>query len=78
MIQCIRCGAEIPEERVEILQKKNWPMCCIKCSTVEGPVGFMSYGHKTGGEVIVVPQNADGTNDPEKIRQAERVYRRGR
>ena len=78
MIRCIDCGEEIPDERVEILRSKNWPMRCVKCSKVEGPIGFMNFGHKTGGEVLIVPRNPDGTNDPEKIRQARRAYRRDR
>lgn len=77
-MNCIDCGNEIPKERVEILKDKNWPMRCVNCSKVEGPVGFMIFSHKTAGEVMIIPRNEDGTNNTEALRQAERAYKRSR
>lgn len=78
MDYCRDCGSEIPEERVEILNKKEWPLTCVNCSKVAPAVVFMDYAHKTAGEVVVVPNNPDGTHDDEAIRLAERVFRRSR
>lgn len=77
-MDCIDCGSPIPEERLEILTERGWPLHCIKCSKVEAPVAFMNYTHKTAGDIVVVPNNPDGTRDLEKVRIAERVYRRSR
>lgn len=78
MAQCLECGVEIPEERLAILKEKGWPMHCVKCSKVQAPAVFMIYSHKTAGEVMIVPNNPDGTRNEELVRQAERAYRRSR
>lgn len=77
-MKCIDCDNIIPEERIEVLERKGWPMRCVHCSKVETPAVFMNYGHKTAGEILIVPNNPDGTRDPEKVRQAERAFRRSR
>lgn len=77
-VLCLDCKTIIPEERVEILLGQKWPMRCVKCSKVEAPAVFMDFGHKTGGEIVVVPNNPDGTRDPEKVRLAVRCFRRSR
>jgi len=64
------CGSEIPAERLEILPDTQ---VCADCSTEQRRVGFLVYGHKTAGEVVMV----DGA-DKEAVRQAERAYRRSR
>lgn len=75
---CIDCEATIPEERVEILLEQGWPMRCVDCSQVEPKAVYMDFGHKTGGEIVVVPNNPDGTQDEELVRIAERCFKRGR
>lgn len=62
------CGAEIPIERSEAGYAT-----CIEHSNAKKPVGFMVYGHKTAGEIVIV--NKD---DEETLRQAQRAYRRSR
>jgi len=64
------CGSEIPAERLEILPDTK---TCADCSTEQRRVGFLVYGHKTAGEVVMV----DGGN-AEAIRQARRAYERAR
>lgn len=78
MAQCKDCGVEIPSERLEVLEKMGWPLTCVNCSKVEAPAVFMDYAHKTAGEIVVVPNNPDGTRNDELVRRAERVYRRSR
>lgn len=75
---CLKCGKTIPHDREECIIDFNLPQSCYDCSTVEAPVVFMNYSHKTAGEILVVPQNIDGTNDPEKIRIAKRAFQRRR
>jgi len=77
-VKCIDCQEDFPDERLEILQEKGWPLRCVKCSKVQPKVSFMIYGHKTAGEVIVIPNQPDGTHNPELIRQAERAFKRSR
>jgi hypothetical protein len=67
---CSSCGNEIPPERLEVLPHTK---TCAACSTEQRRVGFLVYGHKTAGEVVMV----DGGNR-EAVRQAERAYRRAR
>lgn len=69
-MNCSQCNREIPTERLEILPNTN---TCAACSTEQRRVGFLVYGHKTAGEVVMV----DGGNR-EAVRQAERAYRRAR
>jgi hypothetical protein len=67
---CKVCSIEIPAERLEILPHTT---TCVKHSVEPKNKAFMVYGHKTGGEVVVV----NGSNK-EAIRQAERAYARAR
>jgi hypothetical protein len=46
---------------------------CIAHASTSKKVGYMVYGHKTAGEVVIL----DGQNK-EHVRQAERAYRRDR
>lgn len=75
---CVTCGVDI-SERVEIF-KEIGKKCyfCLKCSPEQKAISFMVYGHKTAGTLLIVPQNNDGTNNQEKIRIAQRAYRRKR
>ncbi len=77
---CTSCGEAIDPERVAIYQDlfSSKPARCARCSQVEAPVVLMNYGHKTGGQITVVPQNPDGTNNPERVRQALRCHARSR
>jgi hypothetical protein len=77
-MKCIECQDEIPEERIEILNAKNWPIRCVKCSKVQPKMGFLIYSHKTAGEIVVIPNNSDGTHNEESIRQGNRAYHRAR
>jgi hypothetical protein len=46
---------------------------CVKCSSVQKVIGFMDFGHKTGGEFVAVdPRN------PENLRRAKRINERAR
>lgn len=78
MIRCKECGDEIPQERIDILNEKGWPLHCVRCSKVQPAVVLMDYAHKTAGEVVVIPNNQDGTNNEELVRIAKRAYRRSR
>lgn len=62
------CGEVTPPERLELGLGT-----CIKHASNSKKVGFMVYGHKTAGEVVIL----DGKNS-EHVRQAERTYRRER
>jgi hypothetical protein len=66
---CVKCLKSIPAERLEILPTTT---CCVDCSTVQPIRGFMEYGHKTAGYLVVLP------DDPEQQRLAERCFRRER
>ena len=69
-MKCSHCNAQITPARLEILPDTK---TCAACSTEQRRVGFLVYGHKTAGEVVMV----DGGNR-EAVRQAERAYRRAR
>jgi len=76
----VACAVTLPRLRVEIYTELfgSAPTRCTQCSTAEAPVVLMNYGHKTGGHITVVPQNADGSNNSERVRQAMRAYMRAR
>ena len=69
-MKCSHCNAQITPARLEILPDTK---TCALCSTEQRRVGFLVYGHKTAGEVVII----DGGNR-EAVRQAERAYRRAR
>lgn len=79
-VVCAVCSCVLPDERVQVYSELfgSVPKTCTQCSTTDAPVVLMNYGHKTGGHITVVPQNADGTNNPERVRQAMRAYQRRR
>lgn len=54
-----KCGAEIPEKRVEFLQKYNKPMSCVNCAegNVQKVGGFMTSTGKTDRELIIGEQS---------------------
>lgn len=62
------CGNKIPEERLELGLKT-----CIQHSGAAPLQGFMTYGHKTAGEVTII-----SGNNKEHIRIARRAYERRR
>lgn len=67
---CKHCQAQIPVERLAIIPETEE---CVKCSSVQKMVGFMDFGHKTGGECVAVdPRN------PENLRRAQRINERAR
>ena len=68
-VKCGSCGAAIPAARLRALPGAT---TCVRCSDAEPRRGLMDYGHKTGGVVVILP------NDPEQRRLAERAYRRAR
>lgn len=67
MASCF-CGQEIPQERVELGFNT-----CVKHSGQSPHVGFMTYGHKTAGEVTII-----SSSNPENVRIARRAYERKR
>ena len=48
-----KCGIEIPQKRVEFLQKNNLPLTCISHSTSQKVGGFMSTDGKTDRTLII-------------------------
>lgn len=79
-VRCAACAVTLPTSRVQVYTELfgSAPTRCTRCSTTEAPVVLMNYGHKTGGHITVVPQNADGSNNSERVRQAIRAYQRAR
>lgn len=75
---CSVCNGPISIERIEcFLEIKGClPTTCVGCSSEKKNVALMDYGHKTGGEPVVVSTN--GINGKENIRRAMRVYNRSR
>jgi hypothetical protein len=53
-----QCGAEIPQKRVEFLQKAGYKLSCINHSTTEKLGGFMSTSGKTERELIIGSQES--------------------
>ncbi len=72
--RCDVCDLELSQERAMLIAGSNGalPCVCIEHSKVTKPKGFLNYGHKTAGEVIIIP------NNPESLRKATREYRRAR
>jgi|688.fasta_scaffold44541_3 hypothetical protein len=70
MKRCTKCSQPIPVERLAILPNTEE---CVKCSSVQRVVGFMDFGHKTGGECVAV----DPSNK-ENLRRAIRLNERAR
>jgi|TARA_R100000353_G_C6472378_1_gene186927 hypothetical protein len=69
-MNCGICSAEIPKERIEAIPGTT---TCVKCSGVKNVHGFMVFGHKTGGELVMI--SPDNT---EAMRQAQRSNKRSR
>lgn len=46
-MNCNKCGARIPPERLAIVKTDR----CVRCSDVRAYKGMTSYSHKTGGAV---------------------------
>lgn len=70
MLTCRICNAIIPQERLEAIPDTT---TCVKCSDVQAYKGYLVFGHKTGGECVLVnPKNK------EAVRQADRFNRRAR
>jgi hypothetical protein len=67
---CTKCAKIIPIERLAIIPNTEE---CVECSSVQRVVGFMDFGHKTGGECVTVdPRNQ------ENLRRAQRINERAR
>lgn len=49
------CGNEIPVERLQ-LGFKVCVVCGEKLAQARRPVGYMHYGHKTAGAIVVTSQ----------------------
>lgn len=75
---CRFCLKSLPKEREEAILTFDLDATCVECSKVQIPKVYMSYEHKTAGTLFVVPNNPDGSLDHEKIRQADRAFKRKR
>lgn len=69
---CIYCGENIPEERLEFLKETGRSFICTKCSIEKPKMGLMDYGHKTAPQMVILP------NNEEVQRIAVRAFRRAR
>lgn len=78
MVNCTNCNSEISMERLEAIRDFNLSYTCVNCSKTQSPAVFMSFEHKTGGSLFVVPNNPDGTQNEERVRQARRCFNRER
>jgi hypothetical protein len=72
--RCEVCDVVIEEERAKLIAMSGnrLPCVCLEHSTVTKPKGLMDFGHKTAGEVVILP------NDAESQRRAFRQYHRAR
>ena len=70
MIQCVKCNAIIPQERLDIFPDT---IHCSKCSTTKKVVARNIYSHKTGFDTFIVP-----AEDKNKVNTLMREYNRGR
>jgi hypothetical protein len=50
------CGNEIPQERID-LGYKVCVICGEKFAKAKRPVGYMSYGHKTAGAIVITTKS---------------------
>jgi hypothetical protein len=71
-MQCRDCGDCVDAERLEVFPDAEY---CVRCSGrhTGRVVGFLVFGHKTGGELVMI-----NGNDKEKLRLAGRANRRSR
>lgn len=69
-INCSICGMVIPNERLEILPETD---VCVLCTSEPKKLGIPSYGHKTGGSVVIIDPR-----EQETLRRAKNQYRRTR
>ena len=77
-MNCMACKCAISQDRAEFIRDLNLPQTCKGCSRVQAPRVFMSYDGKTAGQLVVVPNNPDGTVNTESVRKADACYRRQR
>lgn len=75
---CKVCQQPIPDGRAQFLMDNHRPATCLAHSREEPVKAYFIYEHKTAGAAIVLPNNPDGTNNSEAVRQAKRVYERAR
>jgi len=68
-VNCIDCGNEIPDARLEILDTEY----CVNCADKHAPpvVARMIYSHKTAGEVFIA-------RGKENVRRLNNEYARAR
>jgi hypothetical protein len=69
-MKCKLCSLDIPIERLQAIPGTT---TCVKCSSVKSVHGFMVFGHKTAGELVMI--SPDNT---EAMRQAQRSNKRSR
>lgn len=67
---CLKCGRLIDPERITALPNTQ---TCADCSIEPKRVGYMVFGHKTGGELVTI-----SPEETELIRQANRANKRSR
>ena len=69
-MNCLDCGNEIPELRMQAVPDTEY---CVKCADkyTERVVGRMIYSHKTAGELVLA-------RGKENIRRLNREYSRSR
>lgn len=68
-MNCTKCDQPISEERLEALPDTK---VCVACSDVKKVKGLVDYAHKTGGHLVMLP------DDEEQQRLAFRCFRRAR
>lgn len=69
---CIVCNQPIDSDRLEFLLDFNKAITCIRHANETKKLALMDYAHKTGGTIVVLPDNK------EIQRIAFRAYRRAR
>lgn len=71
-MKCVVCNVVLDEDRIEFLTLVKRKPTCVNHSTEQKKLALMDYGHKTAGQIVVLP------TDKESIRRAFRVYHRSR
>lgn len=72
-MNCKKCQNKIPNERLEFLLEYKKDLTCVNCSNEGTFSGFLSFGHKTAPELVIV-----NNNNKESLRLAKRAFKRSR
>jgi hypothetical protein len=72
MARCEHCNTPIDPDRAEFLTETGKPLTCPQHSNEQKKMTLMEYGHKTAGQIVIIPDN------PEAKRLALRAYHRSR